>query len=165
MKNTARLGNHPIHPMLIPYPFAFLSGAMAFDLASAAKSNTEYARTAAHLRGAGLATALVAALPGLVDYLTAVPAGRPRATATRHLLSNVGALACFAAAGLGRRRTRPSTASTLALELAGAALLSAGGWLGGSLVYTHHIGTGDVAPPTTTERPRLVAGSGTSAPM
>jgi uncharacterized membrane protein len=31
MKSTAHVNGHPIHPMLIPYPFALLSSALAFD--------------------------------------------------------------------------------------------------------------------------------------
>jgi uncharacterized membrane protein len=31
MKSKAVLLGHPVHPMLIPFPFAFLTGAFAFD--------------------------------------------------------------------------------------------------------------------------------------
>jgi uncharacterized membrane protein len=33
MKSKAVLFGHPLHPMLIPFPFAFLTGAVAFDAA------------------------------------------------------------------------------------------------------------------------------------
>jgi uncharacterized membrane protein len=137
MKSAARLLGHPIHPMLIPYPFAFLSGAAAFDIAAATRRNDGLAQTAAHLRLAGIASALVAALPGFVDYATRVPAGPPRRAATTHMLSNLGALGCFAAAAW-TTRGRPN-ASTLGLQVVGTALLSLGGWLGGELVYHHQI--------------------------
>ena len=135
MKSTASIAGHPIHPMLIPYPFAFLSGAAAFDVAGAARGNEDWVRTAAHLRTAGLASALVAAVPGIVDYFTTVPGGKPRQTATVHALSNVCALACFAAASGGERNSR-----ALGLQVLGTGLLSLGGWLGGNLSYHHQIG-------------------------
>jgi uncharacterized membrane protein len=140
MQSNARLMDHPIHPMIIPYPFAFLSGAAAFDVAAAANGNEELGRTAGHLRNAGIALAVAAAVPGLIDYLTTVPEGRPKDTATKHMISNVTALACFAAAaGVQNGDGRPS-AAVLALELVGTAFLSIGGWLGGSLTYHHQVG-------------------------
>jgi uncharacterized membrane protein len=30
--STASIGGHPIHPMLIPFPIAFLSGAVVTDI-------------------------------------------------------------------------------------------------------------------------------------
>jgi uncharacterized membrane protein len=140
MQSTARVMGHPVHPMIIPYPFAFLSGAAVFDAAAVANGNSRYAQTARHLSNAGMAMALSAAVPGLIDYLTVVPRGDAKQAATRHLISNVSALACFAAATSVRGRdNRPSTA-VLALELVGTAMLSLAGWLGGNLVYQHRIG-------------------------
>jgi uncharacterized membrane protein len=84
--------------------------------------------------------ALAAAIPGLIDYFTTVPGGRPRQTATLHALSNVSALGLFAAAHRAQRASGPPTTRRLALELAGTAILSVGGWLGGSLTYHHQVG-------------------------
>jgi uncharacterized membrane protein len=145
MKSAASVAEHPIHPMLIPYPFAFLSGAAAFDVAAAARGNVRLADTAQHLRSAGIVMALAAAVPGLIDYLYAVPAGRSRQIATVHMLSNLGGVGLFAAAARGRREGRPS-ARTIGLEILGTTLLSLGGWLGGSLVYHHQVGVSPEAP-------------------
>ena len=140
MKSTARVSGHPIHPMLIPFPFAFLTGAAAFDALAASRSDRELATTARHLGIAGLATAVVAALPGIIDYATVVPSGDPRRTATKHMLSNVSALACFAAASQSRLPGALPSRNALAFGLLGTALLSVGGWLGGKLSYHHQIG-------------------------
>jgi uncharacterized membrane protein len=126
--------------MLIPYPFAFLTGAAAFDVLAVSRRDRGLATTARHLGAAGLATAVVAAVPGLVDYLTAVPDGAPKETATKHLLSNVTALACFAAAAAGRREDALPTKNAVLCGLIGTALLGVGGWLGGKLSYHHQIG-------------------------
>lgn len=140
MKSTASISGHPIHPMLIPYPFAFLTGAAAFDALAATRRDRDLATTARHLGTAGLLTAVVAAVPGIIDYLTAVPSGRPRETATKHMLSNVTALTCFAAAAAARRENSLPSRDTLVCGLVGSVLLGVGGWLGGKLSYHHQVG-------------------------
>jgi uncharacterized membrane protein len=140
MKSAARVGDHPIHPMLIPFPFAFLTGATAFDALASIRGDRALASTARHLGIAGLVSAGVAALPGIVDYLLAVPDGAPKQTATRHAVSNVSALACFVAAAQGRRAGSLPSRNALACGLIGSALLAVGGWLGGKLSYHHQIG-------------------------
>ena len=146
MKSTARLGEHPIHPMLIPYPFAFLSGALGFRLAAHARGSDALAQTADHLRTVGLASAVIAAVPGVVDYFGSVPDGRPKRTATQHALSNSGALICFAAAALAARRGQPARDAVLRFESVGTAFLCIGGWLGGQLAYHHRIGVVEDEP-------------------
>jgi uncharacterized membrane protein len=140
MKSAATIAGHPIHPMLIPYPFAFLSSAIAFDIAALARDDERLGDTARHLTRAGIVTALAAAVPGLIDYLVRVPEGKPKETATYHMLSNVSALVFFTAAAAARGDEAKPTASVIALEAIGTGLLSFGGWLGGSLSYHHLVG-------------------------
>ena len=60
-------------------------------------------RTARDLSTLGLATACAAAVPGVVDYVLAVPPhSSAKERATKHALGNVSALALFAAARTGR---------------------------------------------------------------
>ena len=140
MKSTAHVAGHPIHPMLIPYPFAFLTGAALFDALAVTRRDPDLATTARHLGNAGLVTALVAAVPGIIDYFTAVPSGEPKATATKHALFNVTALACFAAAAAGRRENALPSRDALLCGVIGSTLLGVGGWLGGKLSYHHQVG-------------------------
>jgi uncharacterized membrane protein len=144
MESTASVHGHPIHPMLIPYPFALLSSAVAFDLGASLTGRLSSSQTARHLTSAGLGTALVAAVPGIIDYFGTVPArGSARQTATRHALSNVSALACFAVAHASRRHDGRLPGGGMALALLGTGLLAMGGWLGGQLVYHEHVGVAD----------------------
>ena len=126
--------------MLIPYPFAFLSSAIAFDAAGIAQDDERLGQTANLLTKVGIATALVAAVPGFIDYVARVPSGKPKATATKHMISNLSALACFTAAALIRGDRARAGGAVLALEAVGTAALSVGGWLGGSLAYHHQVG-------------------------
>jgi uncharacterized membrane protein len=141
MKSTAHLQGHPLHPILIPYPFALLTSATAFDVAARATGREDLSPTAHHISKAGLACALVAALPGIIDYFGTVPRrSRAKKIATAHALLNVSALTCFALAESSRDDGRRLSKQGLVLSLAGTAILSYSGWLGGKLIYHESIG-------------------------
>jgi uncharacterized membrane protein len=140
MKSTARIGEHPIHPMVVPYPFAFLSGAWGFRLLARARGNDALERTADHLRTAGLLSSIVAAVPGVIDYFGSVPDGPPKRTATLHAISNSSALVCFTAAAAAAYRGSHTRDIVTRFESIGTAFLCLGGWLGGHLSYHHHVG-------------------------
>lgn len=141
MKSKAVVKGHPLHPMLIPFPFAFLAGAVAFDVLAWITRAPALWATGAHLTLAGVATGLLAAVPGLVDYALAVPPdSSAKRRATRHLLANASALVLFAAAWVVRAESVVDAhLGTLVLEASALALLGAGGWMGGTLVYRNQI--------------------------
>jgi nitrite reductase/ring-hydroxylating ferredoxin subunit/uncharacterized membrane protein len=128
--------------MLVPFPFAYLLGNAAIDAWARATDRPELFRTAKHLNTLGLASALAAAVPGLIDYTFAVPPKSSAKTrATNHMFANLSALACFALARLGRRGgDAPPNQWALAAEMCGAGLLTAGAWMGGTLVTRNQIG-------------------------
>jgi nitrite reductase/ring-hydroxylating ferredoxin subunit/uncharacterized membrane protein len=142
VRSKASFRGHPIHPAIIPFPFAFLYGAFLADVAGRLAGRPLWWTIGAHLAVAGIVTALVAAVPGFIDYLYTVP---PRSTgkrrATRHMLANLSAVALFAAAWWmrGSFDAMPGT-TPLVLEALAAALLTAGGWMGGVLVNRNQIG-------------------------
>ncbi|HXH06201.1 MAG TPA: DUF2231 domain-containing protein [Vicinamibacterales bacterium] len=141
MRSAASVAGHPLHPMLIPFPVAFLVGAVAFDLLGLATDRATFWHTAGHLLVAGLVTGVVAAMPGAVDYFRTVPpASSGRRRAQRHALANAAALGLFGGALAVRGLADPPGAGTLALELAGLVSLGYGGWLGGTLVTRNLIG-------------------------
>src|SRR4051794_4864796 len=106
MKSKAQIQGHPIHPMLVAFPIAFLYGALGFDAAGRLASWPGGWSTGAYLSLAAIASGLVAAVPGLIDYLSAVPPNSSgKARATQHMLVNVSALAAFAAGWAFRDRT------------------------------------------------------------
>jgi nitrite reductase/ring-hydroxylating ferredoxin subunit/uncharacterized membrane protein len=125
--------------MLIPFPFAFLTGAWGFRVAAAFSENQDLKTVSRYLVPTGLAAGLLAAVPGVIDYFGSVP---PRSSAkqraTRHALFNVGSLTLFALSWLADRKRR--RALPLALETAGTATLCVGGWMGGTLAFRNQIG-------------------------
>lgn len=141
MRSRAQFKGHPIHPAIIPFPFAFLTGALLFDLAGTFTAHPSLSETGAYLTIAGLAAGLIAAVPGVVDYLHSVPPGSSAKTrATRHAALNVSALVLFALAFATRDDRWHAAIPTLAIELLAAALLVYAGWLGGTLVTRNLIG-------------------------
>jgi len=125
--------------MLIPFPFVFLSGGWGFRVAAAISGNDELKTVSRYLVPAGLVAGLVAAVPGLVDYLGSVPPqSSAKERATKHALLNVTSLALFAAGWLaGRKR---DNALPLAFHSVGTATLCLGGWMGGTLAFRNQIG-------------------------
>ena len=142
MRSKAHFRGHPLHPALVHFPLAFLIGAFGFDLAGRGFGNPTLWGVGYWLSGIGVLTALLAALPGFLDYFYTVPpksSGKRRAT--QHMLVNLAAVGLFAAAWLirGGEALQPGIPVLLA-EGAGAVLLSIGGFLGGVLLTRNQIG-------------------------
>ena len=139
MKSTASFHSHPIHPMIVPFPFVFLAGGWGFGVAAEISGNKDLQTVSRYLVPAGIGAGLLAAVPGIVDYLGSVPPkSSAKERATRHALLNVTSLALFSLGWLAGRtgnRFLP-----LALQSAGVTTLSMAGWLGGTLVYRNQIG-------------------------
>ena len=149
MRSKAHIKGHPIHPMLIPFPIAFLTGAFGFDAAGVVLNRPGLWQTGGYLAILGIASGLLAAVPGIVDYLYAVPpASSGKKRATKHALANVSALLLFGLATWGRFDAEDHGPSAhlkpswllLAMEALGAGLLGVGGWLGGTLSYRNLVG-------------------------
>lgn len=124
------------HPATVHFPLAFLLGAVALDVYAWSKGRADLARTATGLLAAGTLLGLATATTGVVAFFT-VPAHTEEAHALMywHMGLNAGALGLFAAAFFLRRRAEvPGTGARFA-GLVAAALLAAGGFLGGRIVY------------------------------
>lgn len=142
MKSKANINGHPIHPILVTFPVAFFSGTLFFDLMALMEPLGIYARIAHYLAISGIVTALLAAIPGIIDYLYTVP---PQSTAkkraTQHGLLNVGVLVLFVLALVYRSyAVSPSETIIVLLELVAVAMLAVAGWMGGTLVTRNQIG-------------------------
>lgn len=148
MESKAKALGHPIHQMLIPFPFGLLATAVIFDLIYLVWGNPSMATVSYWMIIAGIVGGLAAAPFGLIDYL-AIPQGtRARSVGLVHGLGNVVVLLLFAGSWWLRYGAGASyTPSTLALVLsfAGFALAGLTGWLGGELVDRHGVGVDDGA--------------------
>jgi uncharacterized membrane protein len=165
MESKAKALGHPIHQMLIPFPFGLLATSVIFDVVHLVWGNPTMATVAYWMIIAGIVGGLAAAPFGLIDWL-AIPRGtRARSIGAVHGLGNVFVLLLFAGSWL-LRRDAPELPETLALILsfAGFALAGLTGWLGGELVDRHAVGVDDGAhlnsPHSLSDRP---AGEGAGA--
>jgi uncharacterized membrane protein len=143
-KSTAKVFGHPIHPMLIPFPITFFTGAFLADLAYLALDTSFWADAAFWLLAAGLAGAALAAMAGFADFL-----GDRRIRALRdawqHMLGNV-AIVIIEAVNILLRIGDPAGALAFpGIYLSASAFLLLGftGWKGGELVYHHRVGIPD----------------------
>lgn len=141
MKSRARLGSHPLHPVLIVFPIAFLSATVATHLIGWWFHKPSFLYISYILNLAGVLWGLVAAIPGLIDLVHTVP---PQSSAkkrgVKHGIANTVMLLLFAAAWFYRRSDAVNNYLLLGLEVCGLALMSFAGWLGGTLVYRNQIG-------------------------
>ena len=127
-ESTARIMDHPIHPMLVPFPTAFFLGALLADLAYLKLGDPFWVRAAAWLLGAGLVGAALAALAGFADFLGDRRIRR-LGDAWMHMIGNV-AIVLIELFNLVIRLADPAAALLLLFT----------GWKGGDLIYRHRIG-------------------------
>src|SRR5215210_4940367 len=140
MESKAKALGHPIHQMLIPFPFGLLATAVSFDVIyliwdSPAVATVSYWRIAAGVVGGFLAAPF-----GLIDWF-AIPQGtRAKSVGLVHGLGNVVVLLLFIGSWWLRRGVdtspgvyAPGTTAFI-LSFAGFALAVLTGWLGGELV-------------------------------
>jgi uncharacterized membrane protein len=143
MKSTARIGTHPIHPILIAFPLSLYILSFAADVWAGLTDKYHY--IGYYLAIGAVVSAAVAAVPGVIDLLTAIPAGtRARSTGWKHAMLNIGVLALFVVSILTRGHPSAMTYVSYATAGIGVVLLGVSGWLGGKLVYDHKVGVPDV---------------------
>src|SRR5947208_15829629 len=138
---SARVAKHPIHPMLVVVPLGLWMIALVFDVIHAFTGSPAM-RTAAFWNiGAGVVGALLAAVPGFVDWLGLT--GRAARIGTYHMLLNLAAVAIFAVNWLVRTRVGADSPWPLVLSIVGVIGVAVSGWLGGELVYAPRVGVDD----------------------
>ncbi|HZQ69337.1 MAG TPA: DUF2231 domain-containing protein [Terriglobales bacterium] len=133
MASPASIKKHPIHPMLVALPVGLWIFALVCDLAHAAGA-ANWGTVALYCVAAGIVGALLAAIPGLIDYFSIHEAEMKR-IANLHLAVNLGAVALFAINLWLRLRLPPESHAPLALSILGVLAIGYGGWLGGEMVY------------------------------
>ena len=135
------LGSHPLHPMVVTFPIAFLMAAPVSDLAFLLTADPFWARLSLWLAGGGAAMGALAGLVGMAELL-AIPTIRQRAAAWSHFVAAVTLLS-VAFFNWFIRSSDPVEAVYplgLGLSLLGASLVAVAGWIGGKLVFEHRVG-------------------------
>ncbi|MCP3395270.1 DUF2231 domain-containing protein [Bradyrhizobium sp. CCGB12] len=161
-RSTAKIANHPLHPMLIPFPVAFLVGGFVTDLAFLGTGDGFWARASMWLIGAAIVMALLAALAGFADFFSE-PRIRALSDAWYHMIGNLMAVVA-AAINLALRYGQGAEAAIkpwgVALSFVVVGILLFTGWKGWEMVYRHRVAVldspaqaaTDARPPTSGRR-------------
>jgi uncharacterized membrane protein len=147
MESRAKVLGHPIHPMLIVLPLGLFIAAVLFDALYLWRGSPAFATVAYWNIAGGVVGGLLAAVSGLIDWF-AIPAGtRAKRIGLLHGGSNVVVVVIFAVVWLmrGDAPDLSPTTGLFILEVAGLALGSVAGWLGGELVNRLGVGVDDGA--------------------
>ena len=143
MSSPASVAHHPLHPILIPLPIGLWVFSFVADLVFLAGwGGAAWKAAAWYTLGGGIVGALLAAVPGLIDFFS-ITDRRVGTVAFRHLLCVLAALLLFAVSFVLRVRD-PMGSWPVVTSAAGVVVLGIGGWLGGELVFVHGMG---VKPP------------------
>jgi uncharacterized membrane protein len=143
MSTPASIAKHPIHPILVSLPIGLWVFSVVADLVFyVGWGGAIWKDVAWYTLGGGIVGALLAAVPGFIDFLTITDA-RARQAGIVHLVSNIIALVFFGVSFWLRWIAIVSVVPT-ALSIVGLAALGVAGWFGGELVFVHSMG---VTPP------------------
>jgi uncharacterized membrane protein len=156
MYSKVRIAKHPLHPMLVAFPITFYTATLLSFAAYATTTDLFWWRLALWSNALGVLTAVIAAIPGFIDWASGIPRGTPaKATGRIHMLLNVSALALFTinfivqsnrwielvrTAQTTGRIDSPDPALALVLSGLGFLITLAAGAFGWKLVQTHHVG-------------------------
>lgn len=156
-----KIFGHPIHPMLVAFPVAAYTGTLAAFAIFDAMPTQFWLNMAIALNVVGVCAAVLAALPGALDWLVGIPL---RSGAKRvglfHAVFNVFALGLFLASVdfYASNWNGPLADPTKGLALSSAGVLCTliAGGLGWRLVQTFHVGV-RLTPQQEREEPAVQA--------
>lgn len=139
--STVSVAGHPLHPVLIVFPVAFLVAAAGTDIGYWLTSDPFWARASVWLIGAGFGAGILAGITGFLDF-TRIKRVRERSAGWLHMGGNVSALV-LSLINLVLRQGNPAEPivfTGLGLSIVVASLLGVTGWFGGELSFRHKVG-------------------------
>jgi uncharacterized membrane protein len=139
--STVAIAGHPLHPLLVTFPIAFLTGVFATDLGFWFTDDVFWARASVWLLGAGIVSGLIAALTGMMDFLK-IDRVRKRRAGWAHMIGNVAALTLSLINWILRINngiTEVILPTGIILSVIVATLLAITGWYGAELIYRHKV--------------------------
>ena len=144
-RSTAKIGDHPIHPMLIPFPIVCFIGVLVTDIVFLNNHDPGWATASRYLLGIGLVMAALAAVAGLTDFM-GDDRIRRLGDALKHMIANVTAVVLELVNFFTRLNNDDAIGSIgIYLSVIVVLILVYSGWKGGDLVFRHGIGVSDRA--------------------
>ncbi|HEU4809480.1 MAG TPA: DUF2231 domain-containing protein [Sphingomicrobium sp.] len=142
-RSTAKIGGHPIHPMLIPFPIVCFIGTLITDIVFLNNGNPGWATASRYLLAIGLVMAALAAFAGLTDFM-GDDRIRRSSDALKHMLANVSAVVLEIVNFFLRLNSDAQIAKVgVYLSAVVVLILLYSGWKGGELVFRYGVGVRD----------------------
>jgi uncharacterized membrane protein len=147
METTASIRKHPIHPILVGIPIGLWVFSLICDLVHYfGWGGSEWQSVALYTMAGGIVTALLAAIPGIID-LTSITAPKLKRIGLIHMAINLCVVLLYVINFALRRGTAAQTLLPLILSLVGVGLLGVSGWLGGELVHVYGVSVAEEKRP------------------
>jgi uncharacterized membrane protein len=146
MEAKAKLFGHPVHQMLVVFPLGLLATSFFFDVAYLIFHRSDLAMVSDWMIFSGVIGAVIAAVFGLIDWVSIPRRTRAKKVGFLHGVGNVIVVGLFGASWFLRQPT-PSdpTILTILLSSMGVGLALITSWLGGELVDRFGVGVADGA--------------------
>src|SRR5688572_7590929 len=104
MQGKAKVLGHPIHPFMIVFPLGLLATSVVFDIVRLATGNIYWSGIAYWMIAAGIVGGAIAAIFGLIDFLSIPKHTRAKRIGAVHGLGNVLVMGLFATSWLIRNQ-------------------------------------------------------------
>jgi len=141
MASRASIYRHPIHPMLVAFPIGLWVFSFVCDIVALNRPENSvfWNDMAFYTMAGGTLGAVLAAIPGFIDYLS-LHDPRVKRIATTHLVVNLVVVILYVF-NLGFRLNQPVETKSVSVLISAIAivLLAISGWLGGSMVFVHGV--------------------------
>lgn len=158
MKSRAAINDHPVHPALVVIPIGAWFATLVGDIAYMRTADLFWYDFSYVTMWIGLIGALVAALPGFIDFFTVKMSEAGFTVAKVHMLLNLSIVAAYGVnLWIRHQHMALSTADSMRwqlafwLQLLSFLALGVSGWLGGELSYRHKVGVVEDADQQATE--------------
>lgn len=155
MKSRAAIGNHPIHPALVPLPIGAFFLLLVGDIAHASTGSDFWYRFGFACLSVGILAALAAAVFGFIDYFKVKMSMSGFRIARTHMILNLTGVVLYAFNWYLRRNDGALHTDrwnlAFGLEVVTFLALGFSGWLGGKLAFEHKVGVVENADPEATE--------------
>lgn len=139
--STVAIAGHPLHPLSVIFPIAFLAAALGSDFGYFLTRRPFWAEASMWLIGAGLAGGAIAAIIGMSDFLR-IERVRKRTAGWAHMILNIIILVLTTINFILRWNNFEGAILPwgLAISTIVGTLTSLSGWYGAELSYRHKIG-------------------------
>ncbi len=143
MRSNFSILGHPLHPMLVILPVGLFAWAFVSQLIFLTTTDHQWYTIAFWTSIAALSSGLIAAIPGAGDLLTIGARSRAFGMGIAHMFLNLTTIVLFFVAVLLMLNNNATGGASLIVASivmgVGFIVLTMSGWLGGEMVYKHHL--------------------------